>query len=223
MVDFNSMQDFIYNIAISLPAFLFAIVFHEWAHAFMALKFGDNTAKMAGRLTFDPIAHADPIGTLLFPLIGAAAGGILFGWAKPVPVDPRRFTKVKSGIFWVSFAGPMANILLAVISSFLYAVMITSVPQTFAFYGTIKAMVHASILINTVLAVFNLIPFPPLDGSKMVSSFLDYEMARKYEDLSRYSLVFIAILWFTNIFSYIMLPASLMMNICVGLFVKLLA
>lgn len=223
MVDFNSMQDFISNIAISLPAFLFAIVFHEWAHAFVALKFGDNTAKMAGRLTFDPIAHADPIGTLLFPLIGAAAGGVLFGWAKPVPVDPRRFTKVKSGIFWVSFAGPLANIILAILSSFLYAVIITKVPQSFSFYTIIVKMVNASILINMVLAVFNLIPFPPLDGSKMVSSFLDYEAARKYEDLSRYSLVFIAILWFTNIFSYIMLPASIMMNFCVQIFISLLA
>ena len=112
MVDFYSMQDIIYNLAISLPAFLFAIVFHEWAHARMALYFGDNTAKMAGRLTFDPISHADLMGTVIFPLVGALMGGVIFGWAKPVPVDPRRFTKVKSGIFWVSFAGPLANIIL---------------------------------------------------------------------------------------------------------------
>jgi len=217
------MQEIVQRISIGLPVFLFAIVFHEWAHARMALAFGDNTAERMGRLTFDPLSHADPIGTLLFPILGAAIGGVVFGWAKPVPVEPRNFTKVKSGIFWVSFAGPLANLVLAVISSFIYAFIITNVSQDFSFYGVVRDMSQASILINVVLAVFNLIPFPPLDGSKMVSTFLNYENARRFEGLSQYSFVFIALLWFTNIFSYIMLPAYFAMNVMVSLFVGILS
>ncbi|CAM9944355.1 unnamed protein product [Chrysoparadoxa australica] len=215
------MQGFIYNLATSLPGFLFAIVLHEWSHARMALAFGDDTAKRDGRLTLNPTVHADPIGTLLFPLIGAALGGIMFGWARPVPVDPRRFKNWKLGVFWVSFAGPGANILLAILSAFGFALVFRYVPRDFDYFPILRTILERSILINLVLAVFNLIPFPPLDGSKMVTSFLDYNQARKYEELGRYSFVFILVLWFTNVFSYMMAPAlwfgDLMMNIFVNI------
>ncbi|MCF8057747.1 MAG: site-2 protease family protein [Bacteriovoracaceae bacterium] len=217
------MQEFIYHLAISLPGFLLAIVFHEFAHARVALWFGDDTAERQGRLTLNPIVHADPVGTLLFPLIGAAMGGVMFGWARPVPVDPRRFKNVKHGVFWVSFAGPGANIILSVLSALIFAIVFVYVPQDFKFYRILTEMLRSSILINLVLAVFNLIPFPPLDGSKMVTSFLDYNQARKYEELGRYSMVFILILWFTNIFSYLMLPAVLFGNGMMNLFISILA
>jgi Zn-dependent protease len=217
------MQEFIYNIAINLPGFLLAIVFHEYSHARVALWFGDDTAERQGRLSLNPAVHADPVGTVLFPLIGAAMGGVMFGWARPVPVDPRRFKNVKHGVFWVSFAGPGANIILSVVSALVFAIVVVYVPQDFKFHRILMEMLRSSILINLVLAVFNLIPFPPLDGSKMVTSFLDYNQARKYEQLGRYSMVFILILWFTNIFSYLLMPAIIFGNGMMNLFIRILA
>jgi Zn-dependent protease len=217
------MQEFVYNVAINLPAFLLAIVFHEWAHARVALWFGDDTAYRDGRLTFNPAVHADPIGTLVFPLIGAAMGGIMFGWARPVPVDPRRFKNHRSGVFWVSFAGPGANILLSVVSALAFAAVVTMMPQSSEYYRLAYDMTRNSILMNLVLAVFNLIPFPPLDGSKMVTSFLDYNQARKYEELQRYSFVFLLVLWFTNIFSYLLYPAIWFGEKMMNMFITMLS
>lgn len=217
------MEDFIYRIAISLPGFLLAIVCHEASHAWMASRFGDPTAKMQGRLTLNPAVHYDLVGTIIFPLIGAMMGGAMFGWAKPVPVDSRRFKKIRSGIFWVSFAGPLANIILMIVSAILFAVMVTKVSASFSFHQIFSEMLKQSIWINVLLAVFNLIPFPPLDGSKMVSAFLDYNQARKFEDLQRFSFLFLFILILTPALSYIMAPAIWFSNLLVNIFIHLLA
>ncbi len=200
------MEQFIFMAAVSMPGFLLGIVFHEAAHAYMAYKFGDSTAKNLGRLSLNPAVHYDFIGTILFPAIGAMIGGVMFGWAKPVPVNPSNFNNVRYGMFWVSFAGPLANVLIAIISSFLYAIVVTQVPIEFSYFKTFTLILRQSILINLVLAAFNLIPFPPLDGSKMVSSFLDYNKARKFEELQKFSFIFIIILWTTNIFQILMKP-----------------
>ena len=217
------ISGFISNLAIGLPGFLMAIVFHEAAHAWMAMRFGDYTARSLGRLSLNPAVHYDPVGTVIFPLIGALMGGIMFGWAKPVPVDPRQFKNVKAGIFWVSFAGPLANIILAIICAFGFALMVTQVPQDFLFHSQFTEMLRLAVMINIVIAVFNLIPFPPLDGSKMVSTFLDYNAARKYEELQRYSFLFIFVLWFTPILRIVMTPALVAGNGLVNVFIRLLA
>lgn len=188
-------QVIILKIAESLPGFLLAIVAHEWAHGYVAKRFGDDTAERAGRLTFNPAAHIDPMGTIIFPLIGVTMGWMVIGWAKPVPVDVRNFKNYKKGIFWVSFAGPLTNFFLGTFSSLFYAIVALYVPQSFGYYEIILNMLRYSIFINFLLGVFNLIPLPPLDGSRMVASFLKGEALRKYEEVARYTpMIFLVII-----------------------------
>jgi Zn-dependent protease len=188
-----NIQAIIFNIAQALPGLLLAIVVHEAAHAWMAKRFGDRTAEMAGRLSLNPAVHYDPIGTVVFPLMGAVLGWGIFGWAKPVPVDYRNFREIKKGIFWVSFAGPLSNFILGTISALLVAIMLTQVPTSFSYYTIVLAMLQYSVLINFVLGGFNLIPLPPLDGSKMLSVVLKGEALRKYEAIAAYTpMIFLA-------------------------------
>lgn len=215
------MEDIIYRIAISLPAFLLAIVCHEAAHAWMAKQFGDTTGEDLGRLSLNPSVHYDVLGTIIFPLIGVLLGGTMYGWAKPVPVDPRRFKKVRAGLFWVSFAGPLMNLILMIIFAILLALLMTKVSPEFSYYTVFEEMLKSAVTINILLAVFNLIPFPPLDGSKMVSAVLDYNKARKFEELERYSFVFIIVLIFTPILSWLMMPAFLVSNVLVNIFIQI--
>lgn len=200
-----------------------AIVVHELAHAYVAYRFGDSTAMMSGRVTLNPQAHIDPLGTVALPLIGAALGGVMFGWAKPVPVNPTRFKNYREGLFWVSFAGPLSNFLLAFFCIIGFAVLITQVSPSFFFYDVFSQMLYQAILINIVIGGFNLIPFPPLDGSKMVMSFLNYETSRSYEELQRYFMIFILVIWMTPILGFFLGPMIRISNLLVNTFVGFLA
>ena len=223
------VEGFILKLAQSLPGLLFAIVAHEWAHGYMAKRFGDDTAERSGRLTFNPAAHIDPFGTVIMPLILLAMGWGAFGYAKPVPVDVRNFKNFRKGIFWVSFAGPLANFTIGIVSAFLYALFeVGIVPHSFGFHSEIQKMLEFSLVINFVLGGFNLIPIPPLDGSKMVASFLKGEMLRKYEELARYAnFIFIGLILLSiagvHILSYFIYPFVIVGQVIANFFLQMLS
>ena len=222
----NDLNTIILNIAQTLPGFLLAIVVHEAAHAWMANKFGDATAKNEGRLTLNPMAHYDMFGTILIPLLGAMTSSMVIGWAKPVPIEPRKFKNYRQGIFWVSFAGPLSNLLMGALSSFLIAVIVTQTSPTWEYYTIFIRMLSYSVFINFILAFFNLIPLPPLDGSKMVSSFLRGPILYKYENLARYTpIIFIIIILLStqgvHVLGFIQAPARIISNWLMFAFINL--
>ncbi len=155
---------------------LFAIVIHEVAHGWMALRFGDSTARDAGRLTLNPLPHIDPIGTIIVPLLLYFSNtGFLFGWAKPVPVNPYNLRNPKENMMWVSLAGPGANMLTALACGLILRFMSFSAGSFgmgSQIPGIVVNLVLYGMIINLVLACFNLIPIPPLDGSKVLMRFL---------------------------------------------------
>ncbi|MEE2876197.1 MAG: site-2 protease family protein [Candidatus Neomarinimicrobiota bacterium] len=156
------------NFLLLAPPILLAITFHEYAHGWMALKFGDPTAKMLGRLSLNPLVHLDPIGTMMLFLVH-------FGWAKPVPVDPRYFSDPKRQMLWVALAGPVANMILAFASGLLIVGFATSNLMSDSNTALLGNMLFYSLQINLALAVFNMLPIPPLDGSKILRGLLPYE------------------------------------------------
>ncbi len=202
------------GLSVQLIPFVLAVVFHEYAHGYMAHKWGDETAKHAGRLTLNPIPHVDIFGTLLFPIIIMLTGAnVLFGWAKPVPINPMRFKKFKQGLFWVAFAGPGMNFIVAVISAFIFTGIIAWVSPSFYLFEPLVAMARISIYINFILGFFNLLPLPPLDGSRIIESLLPYNMARKYEQLGRYSFFILIALLLTGALQILFYPVNFFVNL----------
>lgn len=174
--------------------FLFALCFHEFAHGFVAKLKGDNTAELEGRLSLNPMAHADPIGTWVLPIVSIVFGSpFFFGWAKPVPVNSRNL-KNRLDMFWISLAGPMSNILLALVSTVLLAFALAYLRGVEG-STAIPAMLKTFISINLFLAVFNLIPVHPLDGGKIIEPFLPVRwnmwLLENQSQLSMFLFVFI--------------------------------
>ena len=177
---------------------LFAITVHEVAHGWVASKFGDQTAKLMGRLTLNPIKHIDPMGTIVIPVILLLLGGFIFGWAKPVPVDWRNLRNPKRDMAWVAAAGPGANLLMLVLWALLAkAVILSGAPSTGPL-SALESMSYAGIMINSVLMILNLFPVPPLDGSRVLTAMLPPVWAYKYNQLERYGLVILLVLLATG-------------------------
>lgn len=166
----------LYQAIVQLPLLLLAIIVHEYAHGWVAEKFGDDTARIMGRLTFNPLVHIDPIGTVFLPLIGLLLGGPIFGWAKPVPVNPYRLNNPRRDIIYVSLAGPVANLLLAVVCAFILYFLrrFSGINLGYLFLSEILSVL---LVINVILAVFNLLPVPPLDGWKIFTGLLPPEIS----------------------------------------------
>jgi Zn-dependent protease len=218
----EGMSERLQMLAIQFVPFVMAVVFHEYAHGFVANRWGDNTAKTAGRLTLNPVPHMDPIGTVAFPLINMFFGiPFLFGWARPVPINPNRFRKYKPGLFWVSLAGPGMNFLLACISACAFCAIRTWMPPTFYLFEPLVAMSYVSISLNYALGIFNLIPLPPLDGSKVVEVFLPYEAAKKYEAFAQYSFFILFGLMFLGAFSVLAYPIRMATDLTLYAFARL--
>lgn len=186
---------------------LFAITVHEVSHGWMALRCGDRTAKIAGRLTLNPIKHVDPIGTILLPgLLILMHAPFLFGWAKPVPVDWRNLRNPKRDMALVALMGPVSNFLMALFWAFSLKFMVNT---TAASYWLVMA--KTGILINAALMVLNLLPLPPLDGSRVVSSLLNARAAYRYNQLERYGFVILMLLLLTGILSAVLSPLLMLM------------
>jgi Zn-dependent protease len=197
--------DVISKIAIWLVPVLFSIVVHEVAHGWMAYKLGDRTAKYMGRLTLNPIPHIDPLGTLVLPLLLLILGGPVFGWAKPVPFNPQNFhphVNIRRGSMWVAIAGPASNLILAFVASFVLVFLRKFIPLPAAAYTFCGAFVG----INLFLALLNLIPIPPLDGSKILLGFLPPKYDHYFMMLERYGFFIILILIGSGALSHIVLP-----------------
>ena len=189
MQDADSIQ-----IAFSIAVLVFSVVAHEVSHGYMAQYLGDPTARFAGRLTMNPLKHIDPIGSIFVPIITSLApGGLMFGWAKPVPYNPYNLRDNKWGEAKVALAGPMTNLGIA----FVFAIFLRFVGVFFT--DSMLSLMHLIVLINIILAVFNLVPIPPLDGSKVLMSSLPLRYRYIGEYLERYSLalifIFAVFLW----------------------------
>lgn len=194
----------IQRIVVWMLPVIFAITGHEVAHGWMAKRFGDKTAQQQGRLTLNPLKHIDPVGTLLIPgLLLITFTGFIFGWAKPVPVDARNFKNPKKAMMWVALAGPASNLLMALAWALLARVGVMLQAIEFVSMPLIYSGV-AGITINLVLMLVNMIPIPPLDGSRIVSGLLPDYWAWRYNQLERYGFLILLLLLATNALGYVL-------------------
>ncbi len=192
---------------ISVVVLLFSVIVHEVAHGFVAYKRGDSTAKLMGRLTLNPIYHIDIFGSIILPACLLLVGAPAFGWAKPVPVNMYNLKNPKRDMIFVSLAGVTANFLLAVIAGAIMFLIRSSGAEVSVLYSIYIIMQYV-IVINIVLMIFNLIPVPPLDGSRVVLFLLPRDLAQKYAKIERYGFWIILILLMTNILWKIIGPAA---------------
>ncbi len=201
--------------ALFVVPFLMAVVFHEWAHGYVAKQLGDNTASIAGRLTLNPLAHIDPVGTLALPAFLMMTGApFLFGWAKPVPISFHLLRNPRRDMVLVAIAGPLMNLALAFASAALLSLIISMVPVApgpeggFRIAEPLARMCQNSVMLNVVLAVFNMIPIPPLDGGRVAVGLLPRELAYNVARLEPYGFLIVMALLATHMLDSILRPVA---------------
>lgn len=200
----ESIASIIQDIAILAGPVLLAVTFHEVAHGWVADRLGDPTARLLGRLTLNPLKHLDPVGTIVFFLTR------MIGWAKPVPVNPLNFRDPLKGMMWVAIAGPVTNLFLAAVSAVIFRLLLTSGalfdPALSFVMKPAYMMIQVSVVINVGLAVFNFIPIPPLDGSKVLMGLLSREQAEVFARIEPYGFLILILLIMTDIVHIVLSP-----------------
>lgn len=209
-----NMSDLIQKICVYAIPTIFAITAHEAAHAWVASLLGDNTAKREGRVTLNPVPHIDPLGTVLLPILGLAFGGFLFGWAKPVNVELRNLRYGRKSFVWVALAGPLSNMIMAILWALVSKLALQGWLGGYA-SEPVYLMGQAGVNINMMLMIFNLLPIPPLDGSRVVARFLKGQALEFWLKMEQYGMFILFALmmipgilglWFApmmNLFSWI--------------------
>lgn len=218
--------DQLFLFAIAFLSGALGIILHEVAHGWVASRQGDPTAKLLGRLTLNPVKHIDPMGLFAFVAtsilsILSTAGGFIFGWAKPVPVDYRYFSNPRKSMMFVSFAGPLANLLLALIiagiSKIVFETSITPYEDLHITRFILRGLFYG-ISINVTLALFNLLPIPPLDGSHIIEGLLPENIARSYAKIGRYGFPILLVLLFSGLLYQVLSP---LISACIELILSI--
>ncbi|MEW6314695.1 MAG: site-2 protease family protein [Pseudomonadota bacterium] len=199
-MEFNLIQKIVIY---ALPV-VFAITLHEAAHGYVAKRFGDMTAYMQGRISLNPLRHIDPIGTVLVPMLTLALGGILFGWAKPVPVNFTNLRHPKQDMLWVAAAGPAANLFMALLWGCAIKIA-TFMPDSY-FALPLMEMGKAGVMINTVLMALNLFPLPPLDGGRIAVSLLPHRASYRFAQIEPYGMIILVLLLAFGVLNVILWP-----------------
>jgi Zn-dependent protease len=186
------------DLLLSFSLLIIAMTIHEFSHGFIAYRLGDSTAKYSGRLTLNPLAHIDPFGTIILPLFLFLSTGFAIGWAKPVPINYWALRNPKRDIIWVGLSGPLANIILAFLLGMLWRI----IPL-----AQLPALVFQKLIyINLLLGVFNLIPIPPLDGSRIAMGLLPADLAARYSRIEPYGFIIVAALTWLGLFDIVIWP-----------------
>lgn len=206
------MPEIMSRVLVYFAPFLFALCFHEYAHGWMARRKGDRTAEIMGRLTLNPTAHADIIGTIVLPIMALAFQMPFFGWAKPVPVNERNFKNPRKDMFWVALAGPLSNILLAAIATVILVILMRLEPGGGGRLEGAKEILKVFMMINLFLAVFNMIPLHPLDGGKVLARFLPHSWNDFLEANQQMTSLILIGLMVTGLFRYLAIPVYILAN-----------
>jgi Zn-dependent protease len=207
----------IQQIAIWVLPLIFAITLHEVAHGYVASLFGDQTARFSGRLSINPIKHIDLVGTTIVPLLMLLVGNFIFGWAKPVPVDPRNLRHPRRDMAFVALAGPLSNLLMALFWGLIAKGGILLAESGNSWLGApLNYMGISGVMINVVLAVLNLIPLPPLDGGKVLSSLLPPRTAYHFSLIEPYGFIILILLLITGVLGRIMGPLVALFSGMIG-------